>query len=228
MDTQRDEDSGRPVVVWDLPTRVFHGLLIAFVLTTWITGGEKGILFTIHTLNGYALIASLLFRVVWGFAGSRHSRFSDFVRPWRDVRAHALALLRLRPPPSVGHNPLGGWMVLTLLGTLALIAATGLFAAKGATGIAGPLADLLPRATARAIGDVHETLFDGLMVLVVLHTLGVLAEMLLTGDNLIRAMITGRKELTASEARHEGKLVSPLWAVLVVVVSSAAVWLAFG
>lgn len=227
MDPQRDEDCARPVVVWDLPTRVFHGLLIAFVLTGWISGGESGALFTVHKLNGYALTAALLFRLVWGFCGSRHSRFSDFVRPWRDVRAYALALLRLRPPPSVGHNPLGGWMVLALLATLALIAATGLFSAKGTTGIAGPLAQLLPRATARAIGETHEALFDVLMVLVVIHVFGVLTEILLTGDNLIRAMITGRKELTESEARREGALVSPLWAVLVVVVSSAAVWLAF-
>lgn len=228
MDVQHAEESGRPVVVWDLPTRVFHVLLIIFVLTAWITGGEKGILFTIHKLNGFALVAALLFRLVWGFAGSRHSRFSDFVRPWRDARDHALALMRLRPPPSVGHNPLGGWMVLGLLGTLALMAATGLFSAKGATGIAGPLADLIPRGVAREIGDVHETLFNLLLLMVVVHLMGVLTEMLLTGDNLIRAMITGRKELTESEARREGKLVSPLWAVLVVVVSSAAVWLAFG
>ena len=228
MDIERDEDAGRPVVVWDLPTRIFHILLILFVLTAWITGGEQGILFTIHKLNGFALAAALLFRLVWGFAGSKHSRFSDFVRPWRDVRGHALALLRLRPPPSVGHNPLGGWMVLALLGTLALMAATGLFSAKGATGIAGPLADMIPRGVAREIGEVHETLFDLLLFLVVVHLLGVLTEMLLTGDNLVRAMITGRKELTESEARRESKLVSPLWAVLVIVVSSAAVWLAFG
>lgn len=216
----------RPVVVWDLPTRIFHGLLIAIVLTGWATAESEGALFAIHRYNGYVLMAALVFRVVWGFAGSPHSRFADFVRPWAEVRAHAMALLRLRPPPAIGHNPLGGWMVLALLGTLALLAATGLFAAGEHGAAGGPFATALPRWLSRGAAGLHEGLFGVLIGLVALHAAGVLLESLLTGDNLMRAMITGRKWLSAAEARREAAPVAPLWALLVVAVSGAAVWLA--
>ena len=221
--------STRAVVVWDLPTRIFHGLLIASVAIGWATADGEGVAFAIHTYNGHALVAALVFRAVWGFCGSRHARFADFVRPWPEVKAHTVALLRLRLRPSrtVGHNPLGGWMVLALLGTLALIAATGLFAAGEHGGVGGPFAPALPRWLARAAGETHEALFNVLIVLVALHTTGVLAEMLLTGDNLMRAMLTGRKSILPEDARREGPPVASAWALLIVVVSGATVWLAF-
>jgi cytochrome b len=222
------EPGQRTVEIWDLPTRVFHGLLLVFLTVGWLTTDGEGIVFTIHKVNGYGLLAALLFRLVWGFAGSHHSRFSDFIRPWSDVKVHALALLRLRPHPYVGHTPIGGWMILTLLGMLTLIGVTGLFAAGDEGAAGGPLAEFLPRWLAHGIAEFHEGLFNVLLGLVVFHTLGVLTETVLTGDNLLRAMLTGRKTVSEAQARREGGVVAPFWALIVVMVSGAAVWLAFG
>lgn len=223
-----DEDSLiRPVMVWDLPTRIFHLLLIATLAIGWATAEGEGVWSTVHRWNGYALVAALVFRTVWGCAGSRHSRFADFLRPWPEVRAHARALLELRPRAYVGHTPLGGWMILATLVTFALIAATGAFAAGEHGGPGGPFAAALPRWVARASGQAHETLFGVLIALVALHVVGALIEMLLTGENLIRVMITGRKWIAVEDARREVPPVGAGWALAVVAVSGVIVWFAF-
>ena len=82
-------------------------------------------MFAVHQLAGYGVAVLLVFRVIWGFVGSRHSRFSDFVRPWREVFAHVKGMLSLRPARTLGHNPLGGWMALVLLLVLAAQVGTG-------------------------------------------------------------------------------------------------------
>jgi cytochrome b len=222
---QEEEGEGLEVEVWDLPTRVFHWLLVVLVALGWATAEISGPLFVVHKFSGYTLIAALLFRVVWGIAGSRHARFGDFVRPWRVVRGYAARLLRLSPPRFIGHNPLGGWMVLVLLATLFLLAASGLFSADD--DIAGPLARYLPGRLAHGAAEVHETLFNLLLVLVGVHVAGVLLDSLLTGDNLIRSMWNGRKRLGLRLAHAEEPPVPAFWAVPVAVVAVAMVWLAF-
>jgi cytochrome b len=191
-----------------LPTRAVHWLLVAAVAVAWATAEESGIFFAIHKLAGYTIGAALIFRLIWGFIGSPHSRFADFVRPWSAIAAHARAALRLAPPRTVGHNPIGGWMILALLATLAVIVTTGLFSASRR--VTGPLADAIGSATARAIAGIHETAFNVLVVLVTVHVLGVLFDMILVRENLIRAMWTGLKALDPPTARAERPL-APLW-----------------
>ena len=226
MATVQSSDARRAVKVWDLPTRVFHGVLVVCVAIGWATAEAEGIWFRVHVWNGYVLAAALLFRFVWGFAGSAHSRFADFVRPWPAVRDYTARLARLDPPPAVGHNPLGGWMVVALLALLALLAGTGLFAAGDAPDIAGPLARYLPEHLARTATDVHEALFHVVLLLAALHVAGALFHALLTGERLIRAMLTGDKELPEREARFEPAPVPVYWAALIAVVSGAVVWFA--
>jgi cytochrome b len=120
-----DHPSKASVLVWDVPTRLFHWMLVFLVALAWVTGEAEGSLFVVHKLAGYGVAVLLVFRVIWGFAGSRHSRFSDFVRPWREVFAHIKGMLSLRPARTFGHNPLGGWMALVLLLVLAAQVTTG-------------------------------------------------------------------------------------------------------
>jgi len=213
------------VPVWDLPTRVVHWLLVAAVAVGWATAEAPGIFFAIHKLAGYSIGAALIFRVIWGFIGSPRSRFADFVEPWSGVAKHARSLLRLRPPHSVGHNAIGGWMILALLAVLAVIVGTGLFSAS--RNLAGPFADAIGQPAARLIAGLHETAFNVLLVLVTVHVLGVLFDMLLNRENLIGAMITGRKALDPEAAQAERPL-EPLWyAVLVAAVAIAlTAWIA--
>lgn len=191
------------IFVWDLPTRVFHWLLFLGVLVALITGdeGEEGVL-SIHQLFGLLVTALLLFRLAWGVVGTRHVRFASFIHGPKTVIRYARALLRLSPPASLGHNPLGAWMIVLLLADLIAVVGTGLFAGEGGehgeAGEAiegGPLAHLISPSTADTLGDVHEMFANLLIALIVIHVLGVLVDWLLTGDNLVRAMITGEKPL---------------------------------
>jgi len=214
--TRRDEAGApepttarRPVPVWDFPTRAFHWALVIFVTVSLLTGEDEGILFVIHTVAAYAVLLLLLFRVIWGFVGSRHSRFTDFVRGPDTVKAYTLQLVRLRPPDSVGHNPLGGWMVLLILATLALAVITGLFSG-GEDGGRGILHGLLFSPGSEGLSDLHEAIGNFVIALAIIHVLGVLVDWLLTGDNLIRAMITGDKPLDEQTAARQRPL-APAW-----------------
>ena len=221
---ENDKGKGREVHIWDLPIRIFHWFLVVVVVLGWATGEGGGAVFVVHGIAGYALLAALLFRLVWGAAGSRHARFADFVKPWREVGDYAIRLMKLSPPRYVGHNPLGGWMVLLFLAVLFLLVVTGLFAA-GEDG-SGSLAEELPRWIARASAEIHQGLFEFLLFLIAVHVAGVLLHSPLTGENLIRAMWTGRKRLAEKQARAEEPPVPALWAVPVVAVATAMVWLA--
>lgn len=204
----------RRVKIWDLPTRVFHWSLAALVVLALVIGDDdEGIAFTLHAYAGYAILFLLAFRIPWGVVGSPRSRFSDFVKSWREVLGHAKSLvLNFEAPRSIGHNPLGGWMIVALLVIVFLAAATGLFA--GDDEARGPYAGLLGGA-GKALGEVHETLADLLIPLILLHAAGALVHWLLSGDNVIRAMIDGEKQLEDSAAASEPSLAPP-WRAIVV------------
>ncbi|MBU3738330.1 MAG: cytochrome b [Rhodoferax sp.] len=181
------------VRVWDLPTRLFHGLLIAGVVGLVITGQIGGNAMEWHFRLGYAVLTLLLFRLVWGFAGGRWSRFTSFVRPpgviWRYLRGSETS------PPSVGHNPLGAVSVLVLLGVLLLQVGTGLFSDDEILS-AGPLSRFLPSAWVGSVTFYHKEIGKLLLILlVVLHVAAILYYRLRRGQDLVRAMITGDKEV---------------------------------
>jgi cytochrome b len=212
----------REAIVWDLPTRVFHWSLVALVGSNLFLISPRGGLHTVvHFVSGYAVAGLLLFRLLWGFVGSPRSRFADFLHRWPVVKGYIERLKRFDPPHSVGHNPLGGWMIVVLLSALLAMIATGLLAASRRA--AGPLAGLVPLPLATLAGLVHSLISDLLIALIVVHLAGVAIDWFLTGDNLIKAMLTGRKRLPAECAAREGH-VAPLWrAVLVGILSLALV-----
>lgn len=193
--------SSRPKIkVWDAATRLFHWGLVIGVVVCWFTGDDKGTAYRIHTVGGYVVLCLVSFRILWGFVGNERARFADFVAGWPAVRAYTAGLLRFKPARYVGHNPLGGWMILLLLVMLLAIVATGLL---GAAGIRGSLLDgLLSRPQAHLFEEIHEALANALYFLVALHVAGVLVDMLLTRENLIRAMFDGRKP--AGDASVDG------------------------
>ncbi len=214
----------RQVVVWDLPTRIFHMLLVTFVVVGWATaeGAEDGgVVYVLHKISGYGLAASLLFRLVWGIGGSHHSRFSDFVRPWREVRDYIRDLLTFAPHRIVGHNPLGGWMAVIMLAVIAMVVATGLYSVGD--DVAGPLADRIPHSMALIATELHEAVFYILAVLAGLHVLGVLGASFLHRENLIRSMWNGRKLLPKILAQDEEELVATGWGLVVALVAVAVV-----
>jgi len=151
----------------------------------------------LHTWSGYVVGGLILFRLLWGFAGPRHACFADFVFTPATILAYGRDLLRGQAQRYLGHNPLGGAMTFALLSALALATLTGLIL-YGATEAAGPLAGLM-RGTSFGAGEVleeiHEFFSNVALGLVVLHIGGILVSSLLHRENLVRAMITGRKHV---------------------------------
>ena len=210
----------RDTEIWDLATRVFHWTLVLLVAINLFLIGPRGGFQTIfHFVAGYAIAGLLLFRLVWGFIGSPRSRFADFLRRWPVVKGYIDRLIRFDPPHSVGHNPLGGWMIAALLTTLTGMIATGLFAAGRRA--AGPLAGSIPLPIAVILRDLHSLISNFLIALIVVHILGVIVEWFLTGDNLVKAMVTGRKKLAAETAAREGKT-APVWRAALLALASLA------
>ncbi|HZS84818.1 MAG TPA: cytochrome b/b6 domain-containing protein [Stellaceae bacterium] len=200
----------RQLAIWDLATRLFHWLLVASVGLGYLvsSGRPTGAVFLVHVSCGYLVLLLLLFRLVWGFVGGEHARFADFVRGPRAGLDYLKALAAGRAPRYLGHNPAGAAVILLMLALLALIVVTGLLA-EGVTGGAGPLSPLVPLAAAKSVGSIHKLLGNAIIVLAGLHVVGVLGESLLHRENLVAAMITGRKR--AESAAERNARPAPAW-----------------
>lgn len=174
----------KPTRVWDLPTRVFHVLMIACFAGAWITGDSERWR-VLHVTLGLTMAGLVAWRVVWGLVGTRHARFADFVRGPGRVAAYLKSLVARRPEHHVGHNPAGGWAVLGLLGLTAVTTGLG-WAAYSEWG-------------GEWLGELHEGTATALLALVAVHVAGVLVSSRLHRENLVRAMITGRKHTDTGE-----------------------------
>jgi len=165
------------IKVWDLWVRIGHWLLVITVGAAWWTrhGNEW------HSWMGYTASALIAVRLLWGFIGSRHARFADFVRVPRTVAQYAGDLLHRREAHFLGHNPLGGYMVMALLLTVAL------------TGLSGWLYTTDRYWGVEWVGETHEFLSNALLGLIGVHVIGVLFASVRERANLIAAMIHGKK-----------------------------------
>ena len=209
----------REVRVWDMPTRVFHWALVLMVAIAWISAEADGSAFVIHVYSGTMIVGFVVFRLVWGIIGSRHALFADFVFSWKTVKDYGVRLISFRPPHSVGHNPLGGWMVVALLAVLMLAVLTGMMSSED--GYRGPLSHL----AFGGMDDIHEGLANFLGLLIFVHIIGVFAHGVVTRENLPRAMITGIKKLPASIAASDIRAVGVIRPIIAVLIGFAAVWL---
>jgi cytochrome b len=168
----------REVRVWDPLVRMFHWGLVAAFLAAWATGDEMK---QVHVMAGFCVIALVAFRIAWGFIGTKHARFTNFVRGPRMVTGYLRDTATLRARRYLGHNPAGGAMIVALLIMLSIIGGTGFMMTTDAFwGVAW-------------VQDIHEAAVSLTLGLIVLHVLGVIVASYEHGENLIRAMITGRK-----------------------------------
>ncbi|WP_119165392.1 cytochrome b/b6 domain-containing protein [Algihabitans albus] len=208
--------------VWDLPTRVFHWALVVLVLTSYLTGEFwRGVDMQWHKLSGYAILALVLFRLAWGFVGTRHARFQDFLRPPGQTLSYLGGLISGRNSSYAGHNPLGGLSVLLLLLLLLVQAGSGLFASDDIF-IEGPLAGLVPGVTVDWMTGVHHLAFDLLVALIALHLAAVAFYEAVKGQRLIRAMVTGNKQIGEAGAEATPNVPSAGFRGLLSMVLSAA------
>ncbi|MDT8388707.1 MAG: cytochrome b/b6 domain-containing protein [Thiogranum sp.] len=180
------------IKVWDLLTRVFHWSLATAFFVAYLTEDDW---MDVHVYAGYTIAGLIAFRLVWGWTGTRHARFRDFVRPPREVLAYLKDMVLFHPKRYLGHNPAGGAMVMALLVSLLITVLTGV-SVYGAEEMAGPLAGVFANVS-ESMGDVmeelHEFFANFTLFLVVLHVVGVVLAGLQHGENLVHAMINGKK-----------------------------------
>jgi cytochrome b len=198
--------SDRGVPTWDLPVRVFHWALVLLVISQLVTASIGGNAMQFHAFGGYAILALVLFRIPWGFLGGTHARFRDFVRGPGPVIRYAKSILRGPHAANRGHNPLGGWSVLAMLGSLLVQASSGLFANDDVM-MEGPLAKYVSDRASEIATAIHDVNAAVLLTLIAVHIAAVLFYLLVRKENLIVPMITGRKlSATSSEPARYGSL----------------------
>jgi cytochrome b len=192
------ERTPRKIRVWDFPTRLFHWLLVIFVIISFLTGKIGGNAMQYHEWSGFVILTLLLFRLVWGFVGSRESRFMTFIRGPSAVFRYTTTLLRSDSAHCRGHNPLGGWSIIAMLFALLIQAGTGLFANDDIV-TEGPLFDWVSKTTSDWLTLIHKLNQELLIALVSIHVLAVLFYLFYKRENLVKAMITGMKAWDGSE-----------------------------
>jgi cytochrome b len=173
--------------VWDLPTRVVHWSFVIGIGLSWWTS-ETGRM-EWHRWSGYTLLALVLFRLYWGFAGGSTARFGNFVRGPRAIGSYLRGTWQAIP----GHNPLGALSVLGLLGLLLAQIVLGLFAVDVDGIESGPLSLYVSFEAGRSAAEWHELVFNALMTLIVVHVLAVVYYLVFRRQNLTGAMFTGRR-----------------------------------
>ena len=178
------------VKVWDPLIRIFHWSLVFTFFFAFITEDDW---LDLHIQAGYAVSILITFRLIWGIIGTRQARFLSFVKPPSVVISYFKQMLSLRVPHYLGHNPLAAVMVIALLSSITLVAFTGmvLIADEGQ----GPLASTVYASwSGEWMEEIHEFFANFSLLLVIAHVSGVVVSSLLEGENLVKAMINGRKK----------------------------------
>lgn len=178
----------RRIRVWDLPVRLFHWALVLLMLLLFASAYAGRM--EVHATLGLMALVLVLFRLIWGFVGSQTAKFREFVRGPRGV----LSYLRGTAPSAVGHNPLGGLMVLVLLAALLLQALLGTFSSDGME-FNGPFVPWIGSMAAERMARLHVLLAYAIAALSVIHVLAVLLHLICLHDNLITPMLSGSKWL---------------------------------
>lgn len=179
-------------LIWDLPVRIFHWLLVILIGWTWYAVEINDDLET-HMLLGYCILTLVVFRIAWGFIGTRYARFGSFIFPLRHILSSGKAFFNRQYGNYAGHNPLGGLSVLMLLLLLALQTTTGLFA-NDEEYYFGPLSDNVSAHTATFLTEIHHANFNILLGFIILHVVSVLFYLVYKKENLLLPMLTGRKK----------------------------------
>lgn len=182
------------VRIWDVPVRAFHWTLVILMAVSYFSGRAGGDWMKLHFWSGYAILTLVLFRILWGFLGSTTARFSNFIKGPAAFFGHLRELLGKVGPHDAGHNPVGGLMVVALLFSVLLQAATGLFSADTDMGtVNGPLALKVADAVVEKATAFHHFWINVILLMVALHVLAAVVYLVWKRQNLIGAMFTGRK-----------------------------------
>lgn len=189
------EKSDQTILVWDVPTRIFHWSLVIGFAAAWLTSEDDRFLYH-HVYAGYLFIGLLIFRLIWGMVGSHYARFRSFAHDWSSVTDYLKGLMTGQAQRYIGHNPAGGYAIFAILLLGVVVTISGLLVLGGEEGH-GPLKNLISYDLGAASKEIHEPTASLMLLLVIAHLAGVIVESLYHKENLIWAMITGHKPLHA-------------------------------
>lgn len=206
------------IKLWDLPTRLFHWLLVILVSAAVITANIGGSAIEWHGKIGLAILGLIAFRLVWGVIGSTPARFASFLPTPASLRAYLRGQWR-----GVGHNPLGAFSVFGLLALIAVQLATGLFA-NDDIAFHGPLYGLIGKDLSDRLSAIHELTSNALIALIVLHLGAIVFYTHVKKDNLVRPMITGWKEVDADEPLEAASGGGPIAFIVALLIALAVVY----
>lgn len=212
----------QPVQVWDVAVRIFHWTLVLLLGFSWLSAEMDWMDW--HFYSGYAVLTLILFRILWGFAGSTHARFGDFLYGPSAIIAYLRTLPSRTAAKFAGHNPLGGISVLLILLCVLLQAGTGLFANDDIL-YEGPLYKHVSKDLSDWLTTIHKYNFEVLLVLAGVHVAAVLYYLCWKSENLVKPMFTGRKQLPPGIAPADARLRSPGLAAVLLALCAVAVWL---
>jgi cytochrome b len=210
-------------LAWDAPVRLFHWLLAALVVFSYVTAKVGGSWMEWHMRSGYTILTLLIFRVAWGFAGGYTARFASFVHGPRVAFQYLRARLARRPLPVVGHNPLGGWMVVLMLLILGAQATSGLFVDDGIA-TQGPLYPKVPGSWVERMNALHDYNEWAIVGAVALHVVAIAVYQWGLRVNLIGPMVHGRAPLPAGRKPPQAGSTA-LAAVLMALSAAFVYWL---
>lgn len=185
--SNQTEQDMRPVLIWDVPVRLVHWLMALSFTGAYLTS-EADDWRWLHASLGYTMMGLIVFRILWGFIGSRHARFTAFIKGPTEVFAYLKSLVSGRAQHYAGHNPAGAIAILALLILGLIQTSTGHLLYQDLVG--------------EWMEEVHEALAAVLLAVVLVHIAGVLISSHLHRENLIKAMFTGRKRADQKVAIH--------------------------
>jgi cytochrome b len=203
-------DEAQRQLVWDIPTRVFHWLLVGLLLFSWWSAETYHLDW--HQYSGITVLALLIFRILWGLIGTNTARFSQF------VRGPGAVISYVRPSSTdafpIGHNPVGGWSVVLMLLLLLVQVGTGLFAVDVDGIESGPLSYMVDFDQGRTASAIHHLSFTLLLLVGALHIVAILFYLFVKRRNLVGPMITGSQQM-AGTAEADSAVLVPRWRVVV-------------
>jgi cytochrome b len=209
--------------VWEWPVRAFHWGIVVLLVALVVTAKLGGSWMDWHMRAGYAMLTLVLFRVLWGFVGGPHARFASFVRGPGAVLRYARSLVQGTKEEHVGHNPLGGWSIVLLLLALLTQAATGLFANDDISSD-GPLVKFVTKDLSDTITSFHRRHVWWIFALVAVHLTEVFTYLFAFKENLVHAMVTGRKRLPVSAVPRPEHGPVTVRALVLLALSAFVVW----
>ena len=212
--------SNNKKLIWDLPLRLFHWLLVLALLGSWYTSEQEGDMVEQHMLLGYLILGLVIFRIIWGFVGTKHSLFKHFIPSPSAVSEYAKQVTKPNAPKYPGHNPLGSLMVIIMIVSILAQAISGLFINDDIFS-SGPYYEVFGSDFSKLMKTIHIYGFDVMLALIALHLSAIIFYWWKKKINLILPMVTGKKlakDINEQDQIKHSKLLIGLFVAIVVAV----------